>query len=55
MTTGITMDCPTCGSVMASYQTMDGAFFICGGCGLEIPVGGAAEQTQETGDAERGH
>lgn len=36
--TGTTMDCPACGSVMASYQTMDGAFFICGGCGLEISV-----------------
>jgi len=35
---GLTMICPTCNGVMASHQTMDGAFFVCGECKDEIPV-----------------
>lgn len=51
--TGATMACPKCGSVMASRQTIEGPFFICGHCKLEIPVCIVQKQPREMEDAER--
>lgn len=31
--------CRECNSTMAATQTEHGAFFVCGGCGAEIPSG----------------
>ena len=30
--------CPACNGTMAATQTERGAFFVCGGCGEEIPI-----------------